>query len=93
MATTEEPVLPTEPEAAEPPAAEEPVKEENPPPKSTKTKKAAASKEPKTKKVAAPRKRNQPTHPPYFEVLDEPIIVLSAVIILNWDLNFLCACR
>lgn len=74
MATTEEPIGPIEPEA-ELPAVEEPVTDENPPPKSTKTKKAAAPKEPKTKKVPAPRKRNAPTHPPYFEVLDELVLI------------------
>lgn len=72
--TTEEPIAPIEPEA-EKPAVEEPVNEEDAQPKSTKAKKAAAPKEPKAKKVPAPRKRGPSSHPPYFEVSDEFILI------------------
>lgn len=61
-------VIETTIEEAEQQIEAEPVKEEleNPPVKSTKSKKA---KESKAKKPSAPRKRNPPAHPPYFEVV------------------------
>lgn len=62
---TEEPVIVNE--VVEEQAAPETVKDEaNPPAKSGK-----AKKETKAKKPAAPRKRSAtPTHPPYFEVIE-----------------------
>ena len=69
MAATEDPVVPIEDEAEQPAVVDAAIsKEENPPPKSTKARKAAA---PKEKKVPAPRKRKSPSHPPYFDVLNE----------------------
>nr|GMD52572.1 long chain acyl-CoA synthetase 8 [Ipomoea batatas] len=54
----------------------EPVKEEpeNPPANSIKLKK---TKEPKAKKSSAPKKRNSPAHPPYFEMVQEAFVTLK----------------
>lgn len=75
MAAIEEPVAATElPEAAAgAPAEDKQADDENPT-----VAKSKKSKEPKAKKVSAPKKpRNTPAHPTYFEMIDEAITTLK----------------
>lgn len=73
MAATEEPTIHAETVAEA--VATELSKDEKPPGKPTK--KTAASKVTKPRKPAAPRKRGSPSHPPYFEMIQDAIVTLK----------------